>query len=452
MSVSDPGLRRVSVHAGSAVVDVALPSAIPIAALVPPIVDILTAQGINELPGRRDRLAVPGAAALDPSKTLLQNGIHDGDVLVLTTSEPPPPTVRYHDVADAVAELRCDGNSAPSPRMRLTVAICAAGLTGTGILLLVVNTLNNNAFGFHGMTAVSAALVAVIAVAAAVIAQRANRGAMAGLTLSLIGIAWAATAGFLGVPGAPGVPNVLLAATAAMVAAVLTMRVGAGAVVTLTAVSCFSAVVAAAALGGVVTGAPTHAVGAAATAVSLGLLATSGRAAIALAGLSPHRPPSADTELRLAVGRADGWLASLRAAFSAATALGAVVTVLAGAPRLDCLALATAAGVLLLLRAASASGGSSLVCAVGATVTISTTFACTTIRLSGHGPWLVAATALLGAAACYLGFVAPHRPLPALARKAVELFECVVLIGTVPLACWICGCYDTARGLQLRWG
>lgn len=135
MSVSDPGLRRVSVHAGSAVVDVALPSAMPIAALVPPIVDILTAQGINELPGRRDRLAVPGAAALDPSKTLLQNGVRDGDVLVLTTSEPPPPMVRYHDVADAVAELRCNGKSAPSPRMRLTVAICAGGLTGTGILL-----------------------------------------------------------------------------------------------------------------------------------------------------------------------------------------------------------------------------------------------------------------------------------------------------------------------------
>lgn len=71
----------------------------------------------------------------------------------------------------------------------------------------MANTLNGNAFGFHGMTAVSTALVAVIAVAAAVIAQRANRDAMAGLTLSLIGIALAATAGLLGVPGARASPT-----------------------------------------------------------------------------------------------------------------------------------------------------------------------------------------------------------------------------------------------------
>ncbi|MCV7030105.1 type VII secretion integral membrane protein EccD [Mycobacterium sherrisii] len=452
MSVSDPGLRRVCVQAGTAVVDVALPSAMPIAALVPPIVDILTARGVHDLSARCDRLTLPGGAALESSTTLAQNGIRDGDVLVLTASDPPQPTVRYHDIADAVAELLHDGVSAPSLAMRRTVALSGGGIAGAGILALVQNRYSDSSFGSHDWTAVAAVLVAVIAVAAAVLAWRAYRDALAGLTLSLIGIAFAATAGFLGVPGAPGAPNVLLAATAGMVAAILTTRVVAGGVATLTAVSCFSAVVAAAAFGGVVTGAPVFAMGAAATTTSLGLLAAAGRAAIVLSGLSPHRAAGADAALRAAVRRADTWSVGLRAAFSAATALGAVVTVLAGAPRPSCLALAAAAGVLLLLRAGFASGRGAVVCAVGAAVTIATTFVCTMIRLSRHGPWVVAATAVLVAAACCVGFVAPHRPIPALARKAVELVECVLLIAMVPLACWICGCYDTARGLQLQWG
>lgn len=451
MSVSDPGLRRVSVHAGTAVVDVALPSAMPIAALVPPIIDILTAQGVDNLSGRRDRLARPGGPALGSSTTLVQNGIRDGDVLVLIASEPPQPTVHHHDVADAVADLLHDGIPAPSPAMRLTAALSTVAFTGTGILVVLRNHRSHHIFGSDVVTVVMATVVAVIAVAAAAVARRAYRDATAGLTLSLIGIAFAATAGFFVVPGDAGVAGVLLAATVGMVAAVLTMRVAAGGVATLTAVASFSAVVAGAAFGGVVSGASVHAVGAAATVVSLGLLAVSPHAALVLSGLSPHRPAKVDAELRAKVRCADVWLVSLRAAFSGAAALGAVVTVLAGAPRSDCLALGAAAGVLLLLRADAARGRGAIVCAVGAVVTIETTFGCIMIRLSGHGPWVIAETALLVAAACYLGFVMPHRPISPLARKAVELFECAVLIGMVPLACWICGCYGTARGLQLRW-
>ena len=99
--------------------------------------------------------------------------------------------------------------------------------------------------------------------------------------------AFAAIAGFLAVPGTPGVPNVLLAATAGGVTAVLAKRVSDCGATTLTAASCFAMVVAVAAFGGVLTGAPLYVIGAVAALVSLGLLGVAARVAIALAGLSP---------------------------------------------------------------------------------------------------------------------------------------------------------------------
>lgn len=40
MPTSDPGLRRVTVHAGAQAVDLTLPAAVPVATLIPSIVDI----------------------------------------------------------------------------------------------------------------------------------------------------------------------------------------------------------------------------------------------------------------------------------------------------------------------------------------------------------------------------------------------------------------------------
>lgn len=45
MPTSDPGLRRVTVHAGAQAVDLTLPAAVPVATLIPSIVDILGDRG-----------------------------------------------------------------------------------------------------------------------------------------------------------------------------------------------------------------------------------------------------------------------------------------------------------------------------------------------------------------------------------------------------------------------
>ena len=453
MPESDAGLRRVSVHAGAVVVDLALPSAMPVAALIPPIVDILESQrtdGRGELMAKRYQLSVPGAAALDASTTLAQNGIRDGARLVLSQVRTPPPTLRCDDVAEAVSvtlEARTRSRRENPQATRLTGALAASYFTGTGVVALTRDALGASA---------SAGFVALLLAA---IACRAYRDPIAGLALSVIAVAFAALAGFLAVPGTPGAPNFLLAAMAALVTSVLAMRVSGCGAVTLTAVSCFAVVVAVAALVGVLTDAPLPAVGSVAALISLGLLGVAARVSIVLAGLSPKLPatpeldtadPSADCLAAKAI-RADDWLASLLAAFSSSAALGAVVAVLAGVPRIDRMPFGIVTGALLLLRANSPDNRRAIVFVISGIVSVGTTFGWAAVHNPQHGPWIAALTAMLAAAAVYLGFIAPARPLSPLMRRSVELLEYLMLAAMVPLTCWVCGLYGAVRGLTPTW-
>lgn len=450
--MSDPGLRRVSVHAGNAVVDLALPSGLPVATLLPPIVDALKADGVSDSIATRYQLSVLGSAALDSSATLAQCGVRDGDVLVLNRSATPTPAVRYDDVAEAVSQMLTGQAWSPSRNARaarLTAALGAGCLTGIGCLALVRNTFASNVF--VGATAGVTALIAFAALLLAALTNRGYRDAMAGVTLSLVATAFATVAGFLAVPGTPGLPNMLLAAAAASVTAALAIRVSDCGARTLTAVSCFAMIVAVAAFAGVVTGVQLPAIGAALALVSLGLLGLSARAAIVLAGLSPEPAHPAPDDLAARAIRADAWLISLLAAFSASAATGAIVTVAAGTPRPGSTALGAATGALLLLRAESVDKKRMLPGVISAVATIATTFGVVSLRTPGHGAWIAAATALLVAGAFYLGFVAPGRSLSPIARKSVELLECVVLIAMVPLTCWLWGLYGAARGLYPTW-
>ena len=457
LPASDPGLRRVSVHAGSADVDLALPAGVPVAILIPSIVDVLDGRGVTGAGGLeavRYQLSAPGRSALDPSMTLAQNGVRDGDVLVLTESRTPPPPPRHHDVARAVSAA-LGGASAPgSDRQaaRRAGATAAGCLTATGALVLIRNTYEASAFGVRGATAGVAAAGGFIALLGAALAQRAYRDRMAALALSVLGTAFAALAGFLAVPGAAGLPNTLLATSAAAATSVLASRLTGCCSVTLTAISCAATLIAIAALAGVLTAAPLPAISSVTALISLGLLGMAARLSIILAGLSPGLPPpdveAADGLADKAI-RAGDWLAALQAAFSSSTAVGAVVTVLAGATRPPCLAFGAVTGALLLSRARSDDRRRTKVSAIGGTAVISTTFGVMAFGMPGRGPWIAAATAMLAAAAIYLGFVLPALRLSPIVRRGAEVLECVALVAMVPLTCWVCGVYSAVRGWHL---
>ncbi|TAM63078.1 type VII secretion integral membrane protein EccD [Mycobacterium sp.] len=459
MAASDTGLCRVCVHWGTAAADLVLPAGVPVAALIPPVVDALEVRHPDGEAVRYE-LSVPGASALDPSTTLAQNRIGNGAVLVLarpTAPLPAPPG--YFDVAQAVSATlegatRWCGNDGNRRAARLTGAAAAVVLTAVGGLVLVRNTFSTNNTREAGTTAAVLGSAGLVALGLAAMAHRAYRDPIAGLTLSVIATALAAVAGFVAVPGAPSVANVLLAAAAAAVTSVSAMRLSGCDVVALTAVACFAAVIAAAALVGAITAAPLRVIASVCGVVSLGLLGMAARVSISLAGLSPRLAapvaagagPSASGVSTKAI-RAHRWLTSLLAGLSSSAGAAAVVTVLAGAPHLSCIAFGTVTCALLLLRSRSGEGTSMLVFSVNGIAVAATIFGVTALRAPMHGPSLAAATATLAAVAMYLGFAA--KASSPVVRRGIEWLEWLALAALVPLTCWICGLYGVARGLNL---
>jgi type VII secretion integral membrane protein EccD len=464
LSVPDPGLRRVSIHSGSAVVDVALPSQLSVATLIPPIVDIVEGGGTgshDDLTARRYQLSRPGTAALRRSTTLAQNGIQDGEVLVLSHSRAPVAPHRYDDAAEAIcATLDARGGSPPGHHAtRLTGAVAAGGLTVIGTLSLIRDSFDANVSRHIGSTAGVAGLASLVAVMFATFAHRTYRDPVAGITLGVIATTFGALAGFLAVPGRPGFAHVLLAAMAAVVTSALVMHLSGCGTVTFTAVSCCALLTAIAALTGVVTGGPLRAISSVSALISVGLLGAAPRLSIICAGLSPRlataqeldvvESPADDWSAKAI--RADAWLASLLAAFSSAAAVAAIITLVAGAPRLNSIAFATMTATLLLLRANSADRRT-LVCVISGIVAIGTTLGFATVGVPHHGPWIVAATATMVALAVCSGFVAPGISVSPVAQRCIELVECLALVAMVPLTCWVCGAYGTVSSLYSSWG
>ncbi len=441
----------MSVQAGAAVVDLALPAEVPVAVLIPSIVDIVRGP-VPHPEATGYWLSSPGTSALPGSSTLAQNGIVDGTVLVLSRSAPPAPVARCDDAAEAVTAALAAGD-APTRRRadRAAGAVAAACLTGVGGLTLIRNALGGNGIGSQA-TAGAAAGAAALAATAAAIAQGVHRDATAGLTLSALAAAFAAVAGFLLVPGRPGLPNVLLAAMAAAVTTALGARIAGCTRTALTAMAGVALAVAVAALVGVLTGARAHAIGAVSALASVGLLGLSARVSLVLAGLSPRLDAAAPDPDRLAAAavRADRWLTGLVAACAAAAAAGAAVTALAGGPRPGRLAFAAFTGVLLLMRARTFGGRRALVLVAGGLVAVGTALGAAAIGAPGRGPWIVAATAALAGAAMFLGWVAPALTQSPPLRWGIGLLECLALVAMAPLTCWICGAYGALRGLGIR--
>ncbi len=457
LSVSDVGLRRVTVHSGTAVVDVALPGEIPVAVLIPAIVDILKVRGCESvLEAERYHLAPLGACALDPQATLQQHGIEDGAVLVLSRHADPPPAPRHDDVAVAVsaalAQTIPPNDRAPRRQaVRLAGAVAATGLTGVGGLALVHNAFRHGVAGDIDTVGVLASGAAVALLLAA-IACRTYRDPTAGLTFGVISTELAAVAGFIAVPGAPDVPHVLLAASAAAVTAVSANRATGCGVVTLTAASCAAIVIAVVAVVGVFSAVPLHAVGAISALISLGLLGTAARVSITLAGLSPTSDmvdgePIPDRLAAKAI-RADTWLTSLVAGLSSSATVGAVVTMLTGANRLLCIGFGVLTSALLLLRARCEEGRRMLVLVINGIVIAATAYGVAALRAPQHGPWVATSAVAVAGAAIYVGFVAPAISLSPLARRSADLLECLALVALIPLTCWICGLYGAIRGFR----
>jgi type VII secretion integral membrane protein EccD len=417
VTVTEVSVSRVCIHADRdgdpQEVDVALPSGAPVAELLPAIVELVDDRPWAADVARRWRLDRPSGDGLEESLSLADNGVRDGDLLVLSSDQAPVfgPLRRtaYHAVTTAQSRVLHPWDQLPD---------CACVLAGVLAALMLASTAGSP----------GAAVNAVIAAVCAAAATAATVAAGHDLASGVMAVALVCATGFLAVPSGPAAPNVFLAATAAFTAALLLQRVSGRTVPALTAAAALSLLTAAATLVAL----PVGVVGAALSTGSVALLAVAPRLSVLTAGLgSGHH--QGDAAARAVTGHATltGFVAA------GAAGAGSGVVVVAMAPNVTApgaITFTTVIAAVLLLRARSyVDPPRRIALAAGGLVSVVTVVYLT---VSAH-------RGLVGAAAGVLvigGLLAARRPrFGAPVARLLDVLEYGALAAVLPAACWMLG-------------
>lgn len=437
--------RRVCVHADAAPfgVDLSLPAAVPVGALLPQVCEIVAAAAppaptAADLP-RRWRLCVVGGGSLDESMTLADNDVHDGDILVLSAVPPPAP----HRTS-TLPELVAGPEPPPGPGARRLAAAVSLWTWVVGAAALCWTRPPQPG----GETAVAAAL-AIAAVLTAAAGRRAGADPQLCLAAGVVAVVFAAVCGFLAVPADPIAAGSLLAAAAAAATGTLVIRVVNSSTPYLIALPTLSALAMPAAAAAVLWSLPAQGAGAVLMVTAVGALGAAGRVAILLAGLTDDEGPDTDQEdhRRVRLGRAV--LTGLVAGASGAAVLAAVLIAtgqLTSGPWQTGATLTVVAAAAMLLRARHYGDPWCRVILLAAGISVLTiTFALFVNRVPDSAGWLTVAAAL----AATTGLV-PAASLSAQARRALDMLEYLAAAAAVvPAAVWVLDVYGAVRTWHL---
>lgn len=437
---------RLTVLAPRRTVDVALPADVPVADLVPMVLELVGEPDPNSA-WRPEPWRLSGVAGgqLPAAATLAELGVLDGEQLRIARAAPPPAAPVFDDPVDALAAgagAARAGDRRFGSAAVLIIVVSAAGLLASA-----------------GPGSVAAGLLAVLGtvVALAGVAS-AGRNPATGVarTAALAAVPLAAAAGWTVLPG-PGSVLVAVAAagTAAAVAQVL-LRVVEPVLVAAVVV----AGLAASALIGIRSGLPFTAAGAATAAAALVIAPMLPRIAIRLAGLPRPVVPADGSELVGAdagpdllppgelAERADlarGFLAGLAAACAVTAAGGAVLAAAQEGWAGPAFAIVTIA--VLGLRARGYADVVPARVATAAAIGAGVALAVLAARADAAAG-TVAAAGLLAAAVA--GALLPGRPGrlgSPVSRRAVDLLESLLVAASVPLALAAMDLYTYVRGL-----
>lgn len=463
-------LCRLTILTDHTQVDLALPAGAPLALLIPEIVSMIeihsdTTPSLDHSTGATEwTLGRLGQAPMDPTATLLDHGVRDGDLLLLQAADRPAPAPLFDDLMHNVAAIEVDTFRRWTPgSARLTGSVAAVALTAIGSLALLVARAHDG--GLVGM--IAALTVAVLLVAAGAVVARVYGDERSGVTLWGAALAPAFAAGALVVPGDLGAASLLLGAVTGGGFAVLAARVS-GVGIGLAVAAAAAATAAAGAAGvAVATDLPGAAIGAAVTACALVLLAIAPRVAMLLARLplppvpSPGSPLDAEESadgplpsfvgLEARAGRARHLLTGLVGAASVVAAVGSLMAAGAfGTGGIDWpgMLLAVVAAVVLMLRGrtyASIAQAGTLIGSGTAILLLLLTEAA--ITEPGLAPILFVIATLGVGLALTLGVVAPNHEFSPVQRRAVELVDYTAIAMVLPLACWVGGLFAAMRGL-----
>ncbi|OZM80570.1 type VII secretion integral membrane protein EccD [Pseudonocardia sp. MH-G8] len=448
---------RLTVLAPGARVDVALPVDVPVAELVPMLLE-LVGEPLFGLRPEPWRLSGAAGAPLPPGATLAQLGVPDGELLRLAPDAPPPPPPVFDDPVDALA-ASAGGAGTPDRRFAaaavLVVAAVAATLLATG-----------PADGAALRVAVSAVAGAALVLLAARFARRARASTggpaqLAARAAALAAVPFTAAAGWAALPAAsPAGPLLLATAAAGVVAAVaqLALRVVAPALV---AVVVAAVPVGSGAVAVLRFAAPPTAVAAAVAALMVVVGPLLPRAALRLSGLPRPVVPADGSELADADDAPDllppeefaersdlarGYLAGLVGGCAAVAAAGALVAATDGGWAGPTLAAVVVA--VLALRARGFADAAPSRTLLGSAVIGLIGLAGLALARPEPQARILAVGVLLVVVVPGLLAVARSRPAGSpVSRRAVDLFDGLLCAATVPLAFAAMDLFRLLRGL-----
>ncbi|MGI5246887.1 type VII secretion integral membrane protein EccD [Dactylosporangium sp. CA-139066] len=213
MTAAAAGLARITINAPQRRVDVAVPDAVPLAELLPELLQH-AGSGLADDGERHGGwlLRRSDGTTLSAAAGLAGQGIRDGAVLHLVPARAGWPELEYDDVVEAIAAGARRQGLPWSPAATRATALSVAGVGLAVALVAMVRT------GYP----LAAAAVAVGLVLVGITASRAYGDALVGAALAAFGLPFAAAAGWLAAPQ-PATPagRALLAAVALLLAALV---------------------------------------------------------------------------------------------------------------------------------------------------------------------------------------------------------------------------------------
>ncbi|WP_029382239.1 MULTISPECIES: type VII secretion integral membrane protein EccD [Streptomyces] len=222
-TVSATGFCRVTVAAPNSRIDVALPEDVPLSDVYPEILR-LSGQTPEEAAPTGYNLVRRDGSVLDDGRSLAEQQIRDGELLLLRPFADSLPPAVFDDVVDAVAAaVETDRRSWNDGMMR--VVGLAAGALLLIMMALVLWFSEPLAHDMHGLPGVIAGVTGVVLVALAAVRARVydDHHAAAALGLASLPHLMVGGSGVVGVPSGegPGRLHLLIGLAVVLVAAVL---------------------------------------------------------------------------------------------------------------------------------------------------------------------------------------------------------------------------------------
>jgi type VII secretion integral membrane protein EccD len=455
------GLSRVTVVAPRMRVDLALPSDVPFADLLPTLLGHAGADLADE-PTARDgwTLSRLGGPPLDSSFSPAQLDVRDGELLYLRPRGDEAPAPVFDDVVDAVATAARERAGAweGSTSRVFGITLAALALLGGAVLVLSAGPPQLPG-GLIGLVFGAALLVGAVVLARAVGDPR------AATVLALVALVYAATGGLLVFAGRLSVdrlgPPQLLAAVGVVVvfSAVAGVGLGTAEPVFLCVGLAAGAMLVAAGIAMVFHTSPV-ATAAVTMVLVLGTLPALPMLAYRLGRLPAPSVPAEREQLRQEepaidaaqtlqrADRADAFLAGLLGTVAAVGAVGSVVTATGGWLGAT---MSAVVGLTLMARARWFLNRTQRLPLLAAGLVALT--AALVAAFAAQGPLVrltavFAATVVIGGVGLGFGLAAGRRPRSPLWGRTLDILEMLVILALVPLAVWVSGLYGWIRTIR----